>query len=158
MSDTPRTRSDDGKEGERFVKARHEGRRRTLVYSIIAAGLVSWFFAYANDASQIDRSRVNCDFVQQDRRDRAESVLETARSLKRSSDFVLGDPKAHPVRLPADFTKDPFKSFASVKALVIKQAKEDRKTSKRNFERAKQIRKRIENCTKVFPRPNILPF
>lgn len=156
-----RTRADDPEEPgaeTRIEAARSQGRRRTIFYSAFVAGLVALFFGWQNDKDQVQRSRENCRLIQDDRRDRAATVRENAEDLQQGSDFILGNPEADPPVLPADFNKQPFRSFRDVKALVIQQAIEDRASAAENFQREKDILSRIENCQKVFPNPDLNPF
>lgn len=64
-----RTREDDPGELEaRLRSVRREGRKRTIVMSMVAAGIVSLFIGRAIDISsnnaQVDRSRKNCELLQ----------------------------------------------------------------------------------------------
>lgn len=163
-----RTReSDDPALAQRVEEVRGEGRRRTLWFAIVGSCIVSLFFAWANDKDQRERSVKNCQLVQADRRDRYQTLKETAADQGRQADSILGNPhppigkdgNKHPKPIPpADFSKRPFNAFADFKALIIQQAKQNRRGQARNIARAKGVRARIEDCNKVFPAPNPIPF
>lgn len=131
--------SDHPEDAARIVRARTEGRKRTILLSIIAAGLVSLFMARAIEVEtaneQVDRSRKNCEIVMDDFRARAET-------LEKESDQVLGnlgkEPPVHPIKLKGT-------AFEDFIPIIVAQAKDNR-------ERAKEIRASIQNCNDVFPK------
>lgn len=141
------TRASDLQDGgERIKAARREGRVRTILYSAIIAGIVSLIVVRIGETQsyneQVDRNRQNCQFQQDDLRDRADYLDEQA-------DGVLGNKKKH--IKPANFEIPPFSKFSDFKDVIVSQAVGNRK-------RATATRARIEDCTKVFPRRNTIPL
>lgn len=156
-------------------KRANSWRARTIFFSIVASTIVALFIGYMNDKDQRDRSVKNCELTQADRRDRVDSLNEQAAALAAQADSTLGN--KHPVvyvppkndnpvgtikvlkkPIPkADFAKRPFSQFKDFKVLIITQAKANRASAKRNFNRAKKVKGRIENCDKVFPNPSLVP-
>jgi hypothetical protein len=140
-------RKDDNHESrEAWLNESRRGRARTIFIAVLCAGLVSLFISraaeVANDNAQVNRSRINCQFQQQDLRDRAIY-------LDSQADSVLGN-KAK--RIPAaNFHVPPFSKFADFKKLLLTQAKTNR-------QRAAATRARIEPCEKVFPKRSLIPF
>lgn len=142
----PLTRLDDPPDGrDRVLAARREGRARTLFYSALVAGLVALVIVRLSevetDNDQIDRSRVNCRLIQDDRRDRAET-------LNNEADRVLGNQKhvdenGNPDPIPPLNFKG--SGFEQYRPLIVANAKQSRT-------RARVILARIENCNRVFPK------
>lgn len=61
-----RTRKDDRTElHERLVEVRREGRRRTILMSLVASGIVAMVLSWANDVDGVDRARKNCRIAQE---------------------------------------------------------------------------------------------
>lgn len=142
-----RTRSTDTElEREAAKEIRRSSRRRLVVLSIVASSIVALTLSWFNDIDQRGRSVKNCQLVQDDRRQRADD-------LDRQSDGVLGDnsvkdgdPNEH--IKPFKLEGTPFEEF---KPLILAQAKQERRSSR-------GYSSRIENCDKVHPFPNPIPF
>jgi hypothetical protein len=136
-------KTDDPEVADRIRTARSEGRKRTIIYSVVAAGVVSLFIARASEVQvyndQVNRSRTNCNLVQEDRK--------TIRDYYDSeADQVLGDPKEGIEPIKIENT-----AFSEFGPLILAQAKEDRV-------RAGVYAKRIEDCNKVFPKRKVISF
>lgn len=158
------TRADDQDDPEvesRIEAARRQGRKRTIFYAALVAGFVALFFGWQNDKDQVDRSRDNCELIQEDRKDRAKSVEESADRLTDEANQVLGHP-GDPNADPPEPAVKPFvfkgTAFEEFEALIKKGALENRTEAVNNYNRAKEIRKRVENCEEVFPEPDLWPF
>jgi hypothetical protein len=141
------TRVEDPPDGrDRIAKARREGRARTIFYSALVSGVVALAVVRVGEVQnfneQVARNRVNCGLLQDDRRDRALQLEET-------SDQVLGNAKKH--IKPADFNVPPYSAFKNLRKLIVADSVRDRR-------RAREIRARIENCNKVFPKRSTLPI
>jgi hypothetical protein len=126
---------------ERLEKVRSEGRRRTIFYSALVAGFVALLFGYFNDKDQAARSRENCQLIQDDRR------VDYQR-LTRQADQVLGNDTVKP---PIPAFKFEGTAFEEFKPLIVAQARTARTD-------AIQLRERFENCPRVFPDPELIPF
>lgn len=140
----PGTREgDDTNLAARFTAVRREGRKRTIVYSVIASGLVSLFIGRAIEVQgyndQVDRSRKNCQAIQQDRR------LDIA-TLQRQVDQTFGNPKKGIP--PFDFKGSGFAKFEPLVRAQARKAALD----------AEAKRSRLENCDKVFPHRSLILF
>lgn len=132
-----RTREDDPPEmKERLYRARREGRRRTVIISVVASGIVALFIGRAVEVQvfneQRQRSITNCEQVQEDRR-------SIGKNLQRQADGILGS-KARGVE-PFDLTGTGLEKF---EPLLRAQAIQNRARAQTYFDR-------IENCNKVFP-------
>lgn len=169
-----RARSTDSPdEARRYARLHISERRRTIIISVVSACIIALFIGWANDRDQRDRSVKNCQATQEDRYDRIDTLRETAGANYRQSDNTLGNKKPlvykegkpygklvavkKPIP-PADFNVPPYSAFKDFKALILAQAKEQRLTAARNVRRANKAIKRVENCDKVFPAPNPIPF
>lgn len=146
-----KTREGDPPElAERLRRARGEGRRRTVVMSIIASGLVSLvignFVERQADNNQVDRSRKNCETNNSDRRDTANSLDEQSDNILGDETTKDGDPNEGVV--PFTFEGSGFEKF---KPLVVAQARAQRMRSREYFAR-------IENCNATFPKRSVIPF
>ena len=150
-NNTVKTRAgDDPSVAERIRHARGEGRRRTIVLAVVASGLVSLFINNISETrqhnAQAERSRINCEFVNEDR-------LSIGRSLDEQSDNILGDmteKDGDPDEgvLPFQFEGTPFEDL---KPLSVAQARAQRERSRSYF-------RRVEDCNEVFPKRSVIPF
>jgi hypothetical protein len=138
-----------------IYEGRHR-RRRTVIMSVVASSIVALFIGWGNDYDQRTRSVKNCEAVQLDRRERIGNLRDTAHTQQASADFVLGSKARH--RPVPNWHKQPFRSYATFRPLVTNTAKQARRESRRDFAAAMAIQKRLENCEKVFPEPNPIPF
>lgn len=171
MERSTHTRQDDDPVvAQRIRNARREGRKWTIIYATIAAGLVSLFIGRAIEVQsqndQVDRNRINCQLIQDDRLDRLDSLREQAAAIGQQADNILGNkkPLVYVDRKPvgklvvgkpipkANFDKPPYAAFESFKPLILAQAKQNRASQVRNVARSKKVAKRIEDCKKVFPK------
>lgn len=169
-----RRASDDPAIARKLANEVRYQRKRTIVISVVAAGLVSLFIGRAIEVQgqndQVNRSRTNCQLTQDDRLDRLDALRESAAASAGQADNTLGNtrpmiyvpPKGdnvvgtirygkRPIP-PADFNKPPFNAFKDFKALIVAQAKGNRAAAARNLARAKKLEKRLEKCNKVFPK------
>lgn len=137
----PRRRSADKKIETEIAVSRNE-RRRTILYSVIASGLVTLVLAHFIEVDtnnkQADRSRTNCHFIN-------DRLKVSAERDKQQSDQTLGDPQANPPIPAADFSKPPYDSFKAFKALIILQAKQQR-------QQAADTLKGLKDCNETFPK------
>jgi hypothetical protein len=119
--------------------------RRTIFWSILCAGIVALVIGRLIELDtlnqQANRSRKNCNLIQEDRRLQADTFALQA-------DQVLGNPHRKPPIKVFVFKGTPFKKF---QPLIVAQAKANRR-------RAKVYYSRIEDCKKVFPSYHFLEF
>ena len=129
--------------------SRHE-RARTIIYSILAAGLVSLFIGHAFEVQasndQADRSRKNCEFLND--RLRISAAKDAAQADQTLGNPTHTDKNGNPAPIPpADFDKPPYEQFKGFKALIIAQAVQNRKDSQDTING-------IKDCNEVFPKSN----
>lgn len=155
----PHTRAgDDPAFAARIEKARSDGRRRTVLYSAIVAGIISVIFVYWNDSDQVGRSRDNCNSIQEDRKQHRDELHDDAKLYRDQAVSILGDPTAKPPKPPADFSKPPYSAFSDFKVLIVTQAKQNLLRATVADSRADKVNSRIENCNDVFRKPDLNPF
>lgn len=152
------TRSGDSPEmAARLRAARREGRKYTIIFSVVASGILSIFLARAIEVdqqnAQVGRNRTNCELVQDDRRAYFHDQLNNAQFYQDQVDNVLGNKHTHPPIKAINIDRGPFAKF---KPLILSQAKANQKRAQTLRRRARRTKSRIENCTKVFPKHNLL--
>lgn len=126
-------------EEERHIKnAIMRERKRTIIYSIIAAGLISLFIGHAIDVDssnkQADRSRQNCQFLN-------DGIKRAAQRLDQQASQVLGNPNHKPPIKPLKFKGTAFEQF---RPLILAQARQQR------LDAAATV-KGIKDCAEIFP-------
>lgn len=140
----------DGKEfRERLIKARSEGRRRTIMYSIVASGIVSLFIGHLWERNsyndQAERSRKNCELVNEDRRLAYEQLDSQSDNVLGDLGEMDGDPDEDVERF--EFSGTAFEKF---QPLIIVQAQANR-------ERSRLYLERIIDCDEFFPKRAYVP-
>lgn len=128
---------------------------RQYVYAGLIAFVVSAITTFGYDRDSRDRVITNCESIQDDRRDRAEELRRDAGQLDKQADTVLGNPKSKPPIPPFKFKGSVFEEF---EAIIVAGAKENREQAKSDRAEAKRIEERVEDCEKLFPVIDILPF
>jgi hypothetical protein len=144
MPPVPSRRQQDQKIDTQINVARHE-RARTIVYSMLAAGFVSLFIGHfievdTNNA-QADRSRTNCQFLN-------ERVKVSGERLVERADKTLGNPNhkdknGNPDPIPPLQIKGT--AFEKFGPLIIANAKQDRQDGLANLQG-------VKDCKAVFPK------
>jgi len=135
---SPLREARDLEEERHILNAIRRERRRTIFYSIIAAGLIALFIGHAIDVSssnkQANRSRQNCQFLN-------DGIKRAAARLDQQADQVLGNVHRRPPIPPFKFKGTPFEKF---QALIVAQARQNRTD-------ALVTRKGLKDCKDVFP-------
>ena len=127
-----------------------EGRARTVLMSMVAAGLVALFISSVYEVktynAQAERSRTNCGLINDDRRADYESFDDQADRVLGDNSAADGDPAENIP--PLDFEAT---GFANVKALSVA-------TAKVNRQRSRSARDRIVDCKEIHPKRKTLGF
>ena len=125
-------------------------RFRTVMISVIVSGIVTLFIQGALERQtfneQADRSRLNCQFVNDDRRTIGDSLDEQADNILGDHSKLDGDPDENidPINLKGT-------SFEEFEPLMRIQARDNRAKSRLYYNR-------LEDCNKVFPKRGPIPF
>jgi len=121
--------------------------------SVICSGIVSLFLVNVvevkSDNRQAERSRLNCESINDDRRDTRDSLDQQADNVLGDETTQDGDPNED--TKPADFNEGVYRSFKEFRPLIIAQAAQNRK-------RSRQYDERIVNCAETFPKRKTFGF
>jgi hypothetical protein len=144
MPSHPLQRKDDTQENRAVWKKEvGHGRWRTVVYSMVASGIVAAVIGYIVETNIYNNERENlittCNLVNEDRRSSGEY-------LDQQADNVLGDPKENTESLKFKGT-----SLEEFRALIIRQAHANRKRSEQYFGR-------VEDCRSIFPKRDYITW
>lgn len=149
LDQPPRTRAtDDPAVAQRIEEARREGRVRTIIMSVVIAGLAALCVVRLGETPQYnaqqDRSRKNCRLYQ-----RGNEL--TIKVYAEQADRTLGN--QHPV-----WQKEPVKPFPLKDTPFAKFAPLIHSQALGNRRRAREYAQLREDCNKIFPHKKVIPF
>jgi len=144
-------------EEERHIRdAIRRTQRRTIMWSAVIAGIVTLFITRVTEQqqfnSQSDRSRQNCEFLNDRLKVSAARLDRDATDLDTGADNVLGNAHKKPPLRPFKFKGTAFEPFQKI---ILANALQSRLKAKQDREDATATRAGIKDCAQVFPHRSV---
>lgn len=130
--------SDDPDDGERYMRNRRYERARTVLLSMLLAGIVTLAILYPIEVQSNRDDRENCVIINSIPRLLADQANQSANNV-----LGRGEPGQPNYVKPFEFEGTTLEDF---KPLIVAQARQGRR-------RAVQYARTVRNCKRAFPQP-----